>query len=115
LHRYFLKESVMKQSQRQYANSGEISKRDEVILHPTGREGTPLADRDTAAANELETTPSTQPTDAHFDVGSGDEETDDGLNAETEAVRQAAEESALESSDEDAVPVFDRANRSERI
>jgi hypothetical protein len=106
---------MMKQSQSQYTSSGEISKSDEVILHPTGREGTPFADRDVAAADELEATLSTQPTDAHRDVGSGDEETDEGLDAETEAARQAAEEGAPESSDEDDVPVFDRANRSERI
>jgi hypothetical protein len=52
--------------------------------------------------------------DARHDVGSGEEETDDGLDPMTETARRAAEgEISEESIDE--VPVFDRANRSEKI
>jgi len=104
----------MKQRQSQFANTGEITKSDETILHPTGREGTPAADRGALIENELETPPPTQPADRHYDVGSGNEETADGLDAEAEAVRQAAEEGSLDGDQED-VPVFERANRSERI
>jgi hypothetical protein len=103
----------MKQSQ--YANTGEISKADEVILHPTGREGTAAADRDTLADQELESAPTTQPADAHLDVGSGEEETEDGLDPEAEAARQAAEEGALDPTEDDDIPVFDRAQLTERL
>jgi hypothetical protein len=105
----------MKQSQSQYANTGEISKADEVILHPTGREGTPFADHDALATQEVDILATTQPADAHFDEGSGEEETADGLDPEAEAVRQAAEEGALEAPEDEDVPVFDRANRAELI
>lgn len=58
--------------------------------------------------------PPAQSIDRHFDVGSGEEETEDGLDPMTETVRQAAEgETPEERSDE--IPVFDRANRSEKI
>ena len=107
----------MKQSQSQFANMGEISKSDAAVIPPTGREGTPAADVDTLAAQELASAPVTLPRDAHFDVGSGEEETTDGLDPEAEAVRQAAEEGALDHPEgtEEDIPVFDRANLSERI
>ena len=104
----------MKQRQSQFANTAEITPSDAAILHPTGREGTPAADRGEPIEAELAAPPPTQPADRHFDVGSGNEETDDGLDAEAEAVRRAAEEGALDEEDED-IPVFERANRSERI
>jgi hypothetical protein len=105
----------MKQSQSQDADTGESGKSDETMPHPTGRKGTSTADRHMTAAEELETAPTTQPAEAHFDVGSGEEETPDGLDAEAEAVRQAAEEGSLEAPEGEDVPVFDQANRSERI
>jgi hypothetical protein len=104
----------MKQRQSQSANTAEITPSDAAILHPTGREGTPAADRSEPIEAELGAPPPTQPADRHYDVGSGNEETDDGLDAEAEAIRQAAEEGALDDEDED-IPVFERANRSERI
>lgn len=105
----------MKQSHGQYANSGEISKAEELIVHPTGREGTPFADRDALAMQEIEGPPATLPADAHHDVGSGEEETPDGLDAEAEAVRRAAEEGALEGRAEEDIPIFDWAERAEVI
>ena len=104
----------MKQRQSQSANTAEITPSDAAILHPTGREGTPAADRSEPIEAELGAPPPTQPADRHYDVGSGNEETDDGLDAEAEAIRQAAEEGALDDEDED-IPVCERANRSERI
>jgi hypothetical protein len=79
-----------------------------------GREGTPAMDRDTRGTQE-DTPPPTAPTDTHFDVGSGNEETPDGLDAEAEATRRAAEERPLDPEKDDDVPVFDRGNRSELI
>jgi hypothetical protein len=105
----------MKRSQSQDANTGETGKSDEAMLHPTGREGTSATDRHAPAAEELETAPTTQPAEAHFDVGSGEEETPDGLDPQAEAVRQAAEEGSLETPEDEDVPVFDQADRSERI
>jgi hypothetical protein len=101
----------MKQSQSQTANSGETGKSDEAIPQPTGREGKADADRNKLAADDFEEAPATQPTEAHHDVGSGEEETADGLDPETEFVRRAAEEGALDAPDSDDVPVFDRAER----
>jgi hypothetical protein len=105
----------MKQSQSQFANCGKISKGDATVLHPTGREGASAADRNALAAQELDAAPTTQRIDAHFDSGSGEEETPDGLDAEAEAVRQAAEAGALDRPEDEDVPVFDRANRSELL
>lgn len=58
--------------------------------------------------------PTTQPVEARHDVGSGEEETDDGLDPMSETVRKAAEGELPEERIDD-VPVFDRANRSEKI
>lgn len=105
----------MKKSKSEFANKGEISKSDEVIAHPTGREGTPAADRGTAIASDLATAPTTQPTDHHYDVGSGEEETSDGFDPQTEAVRKAAEDTPSGGSEEEDIPVFDRADEAERL
>ena len=51
------------------------------------------------------------------DSGSQANETDDGLDAETEALRHAAEDtpSAAKPDDVEKVPVFDRAGRAPKI
>jgi hypothetical protein len=56
------------------------------------------------------------PTRPH-DPGSQANETADGLNAETEALRHAAEDtpSAATPDDVEKVPVFDRAGRAPKI
>lgn len=100
----------------EFANQGEITKADEVVLHPTGREGTPAADRDTAVSAILEDdAPTTQPADRHIDNGTGEEETPDGLDALAEAVRQAAEDTPTGPVSDDDVPVFDRAQAPDDI
>jgi hypothetical protein len=104
-------QSQNNQSQSQSATSGEIAKSDEPVLHS---EGTAATERDPSAAVPEEA-PSTQPKDAYHDVGSGEEETSDGLDPESEFVRQAAEEGALDEPESDDIPVFDQANRSERM
>jgi hypothetical protein len=96
------------QSQNQSAPGDEITKPDETIPQRVA-----TAERDILADGEE--APLTQPKDAYHDIGSGEEETADGLDPETEFVRQAAEEDALDAPDSDDVPVFDRANRSERM
>lgn len=63
--------------------------------------------------NDIHAT-SGQPADKHLDVGSGEEESPEGLDVQTEAIRHAAEDLPAGSRKED-VPVFDRANRSERL
>ena len=68
-----------------------------------------------AVPGDQDTGPATQPTDPKFDAGSGAEETADGLDAEAEAIRRAAEGEPPASASDDDVPVFDRANVSERI
>jgi hypothetical protein len=59
--------------------------------------------------------PAARPVEPKFDPGSGAEETPEGLDAEAEAVRRAAEEEPPVSASDERVPVFDRANLSERI
>lgn len=105
----------MKQSQSQSADTREISRSDEAIIPSAEREPTPSAEGGSDLAANLATAPTTQPIEPQFDIGSGDEETADGLDAEAEAVRQAAEEGALDEADDADIPVFDRANRSERM
>ena len=104
-------QSQNNQSQSQSANSGEITKSDETILHS---EGTAATERDPSSAVP-EGAPPTQPKDAYHDVGSGEEETSDGLDPESEFVRRAAEEGALDEPESDDIPIFDRANRSELL
>lgn len=100
----------------EFANKAEITKSDEVVLHPTGREGTPAADRGTLASQELEDQAvTTQPADHHIDNGTGEEETPDGLDAITEAVRQAAEDTPSGPEPEQDVPVFDQAGMPDKI
>jgi hypothetical protein len=93
---------------------------------PSGRAGAasaprderpePAVDQKELANNQDDASlvPTTQPVEARHDVGSGEEETDDGLDPTSETVRKAAEGEVPEERIDD-VPVFDRANRSEKI
>ena len=76
----------------------------------------PAEARERLAGNEEDASlaPAAQPVEARHDVGSGEEETDDGLDPMTETARKAAEGEIPEVKS-DEVPVFDRANRSEKI
>ena len=76
----------------------------------------PAVDQEKVASDEDDASlvPTTQRVEARHDVGSGEEETDDGLDPMTETVREAAEGELPEERTDD-VPVFDRANRSEKI
>lgn len=100
----------------EFANQSEITKSDAVVVHPTFREGTPAADRETLASRELEEQAvTTQPSDRHVDNGTGEEETPDGLDATGEAVRHAAEDTPSGPEPDRDVPVFDRAEMPEKI
>lgn len=99
----------------EFANNAEISKSDEVVIHPTGREGTPAADRNTLAADEIDQPVTTQPTDHHIDNGTGEEETPDGLDAITESTRHAAEDTPSGPEPKQDVPVFDQAGMPDKI
>lgn len=57
----------------------------------------------------------TQPSDRHIDDGTGEEETEDGLDAMTEAVRRAAEEAPTAPANDEDVPVFDRSGMPDKI
>jgi hypothetical protein len=105
----------MKQRQSQAGDSGAANASQEQPLQPSRRESAPAPERQGAGDDDGSLAPPTQPVDHHYDIGSGEEETDDGLDPTTEAVRQAAEGETPDEPAEADIPVFDRANRSERI
>ena len=78
------------------------------------KRSTPIAD--TIAAGETEAETGKQIPPHRQDAGSGAKETEDGLDASTEALRHAAEDTPSGATpDEIAVPVFDRADLPPKI
>jgi len=105
-----------------FANEPEISDRDRpLLITPDGREpGThneaPGPADDELADKVVGAQPRSAVTD-HPDQG-GDEETNDGLNAQNEALRRAIEDEPVEEQrpqTDDRVPVFDRGEAEPKI
>jgi hypothetical protein len=101
----------------EFANEGEVNEADgAALLSPTGREDhLGLTESGRIAASEIKkpvgARPRSEVTGRH-DAGSGANETADGLTSLEEALRQAAEDIPVGSSEraDDDEPVFDRAN-----
>jgi hypothetical protein len=116
------KETPRPSRQSEFANEGEVNQRQATELaSPTGREDhLGLTESGATAAREINKPigahPRSEVTGGH-DVGSGANETADGLSALEEALRHAAEDppSGAGRRRADDVPVFDRAGAPPKV